>query len=115
MEQNTIPDGYWEDARGCLIPVEQIKEIDKARDELVREKVAKAKACLLYTSRCVSETDRAHSPCALARKVRNPRQLFLARRTPLFRGRARPHAVEGPVVRQSDGAIPSQAGHPCLS
>ena len=41
---NTIPDGYWEDARGCLIPVEQIKEIDKARDELVREKVAKAKA-----------------------------------------------------------------------
>ena len=32
MEQNTIPDGYWEDARGCLIPVEQIKEIDKARD-----------------------------------------------------------------------------------
>ena len=44
MEQNTIPDGYWEDARGCLIPVEQIKEIDKARDELVREKVAKAKA-----------------------------------------------------------------------
>ena len=27
MEQNTIPDGYWEDARGCLIPVEQIKEI----------------------------------------------------------------------------------------
>ena len=34
MEQNTIPDGYWEDARGCLIPVEQIKEIDKARDEL---------------------------------------------------------------------------------
>lgn len=44
MEQNTIPDGYWEDARGCLIPVEQIKEIDKARDELVREKVAKVKA-----------------------------------------------------------------------
>ena len=44
MEQNTIPDGYWEDARGCLIPVEQIKEIDKARDELVREKVAKSKA-----------------------------------------------------------------------
>ena len=44
MEQITIPDGYWEDARGCLIPVEQIKEIDKARDELVREKVAKVKA-----------------------------------------------------------------------
>ena len=25
MEQITIPDGYWEDARGCLIPEEQIK------------------------------------------------------------------------------------------
>ena len=44
MEQITIPDGYWEDARGCLIPVEQSKEIEKARDGLVREKVAKVKA-----------------------------------------------------------------------
>lgn len=44
MEQTQIPDGYREDARGCLIPVEQIKEIDLARDELVREKVGKVKA-----------------------------------------------------------------------
>lgn len=45
MEQITIPDGYWEDARGCLIPVEQIKEIDKARDELVRERWPRSRPC----------------------------------------------------------------------
>lgn len=35
---------YWEDAQGRLVPEEQVREIDRARDDLVREKVAKAKA-----------------------------------------------------------------------
>lgn len=39
-----MPDGYRENAQGHLIPLDQIKEIDLARDELVMEKVAKAKA-----------------------------------------------------------------------
>lgn len=43
METINLPDGYAQDAQGRLVPVEQIKEIDRARDELVREKVAKAK------------------------------------------------------------------------
>lgn len=40
----TVPDGYMENALGHLVPVEQVREMDKARDELVREKVAKVKA-----------------------------------------------------------------------
>lgn len=39
----TTPDGYMENALGHLVPVEQVREMDKARDELVREKVAKVK------------------------------------------------------------------------
>lgn len=39
-----IFEGYMEDARGCFVPVAQIKEIDLARDELVKEKVEKVKA-----------------------------------------------------------------------
>lgn len=39
----TIPDGYWQDANGRLIPTDLIKDIDKARHELVHEIVAKAK------------------------------------------------------------------------
>lgn len=39
-----IFEGYMEDARGCFVPVEQIKEIDLARDDLVKEKVGKVKA-----------------------------------------------------------------------
>lgn len=34
-------EGYMENAQGHLIPVDRVQEIDKARDELVREKVAK--------------------------------------------------------------------------
>ena len=45
MEQNTIPDGYWEDARGCLIPVEQIKEIDKARDDWCAKRWPRPRPC----------------------------------------------------------------------
>lgn len=39
-----IPEGYRENAHGCLVPEAQVREIDKARDELVLEKVAKVKA-----------------------------------------------------------------------
>ena len=39
----TTPDGYMENALGHLVPVDQVREMDKARDELVREKVAKVK------------------------------------------------------------------------
>lgn len=37
------PEGYMQNAQGHLVPVDQIREIDKARDELVQEKVAKVK------------------------------------------------------------------------
>lgn len=37
----TIPEGYKQDALGRLVPIEQIKEIDLLRDELVNEKIAK--------------------------------------------------------------------------
>lgn len=39
---NTIPAGHRQDAKGRLVPESQIKSIDKARDELVRELYAKA-------------------------------------------------------------------------
>ena len=38
-----IPDGYMQNAQGHLVPVEQIAPIDLARDELVRDIVAKAR------------------------------------------------------------------------
>ncbi len=41
--ENTIPDGYKQDARGRLIPVENVKPIDQARDDLVAEIVENAK------------------------------------------------------------------------
>jgi len=37
-----IPQGYMEDSQGRLVPTELVKEIDLARDELVREIVAAA-------------------------------------------------------------------------
>lgn len=39
-----IPEGYRADARGRLIPEDQIKELDKLRDELVCDLVDRAKA-----------------------------------------------------------------------
>ncbi len=36
------PPGYWEDARGNLIPEANVKDIDKMRDDLVRRLFAKA-------------------------------------------------------------------------
>lgn len=43
-EAQTLPPGYWRNARGGLDPIETIKPIDKARDELVHELIAGAKA-----------------------------------------------------------------------
>ena len=40
----SIPPGYWLDAAGRLIPESMIRPIDTARDELVRELIAQAKA-----------------------------------------------------------------------
>lgn len=37
MEQEQIPDGYWKDARGSLIPESKIRPMDRERDRLVRE------------------------------------------------------------------------------
>lgn len=44
MTTATIPDGHRADAKGRLVPDAQIKPIDRARDELVRELYAKAEA-----------------------------------------------------------------------
>ncbi|AJJ08223.1 Protein of uncharacterised function (DUF3164) [Yersinia pseudotuberculosis] len=41
--ETKIPEGYWPDAKGCLIPESLIKPIDKERDALVREIAANAK------------------------------------------------------------------------
>lgn len=38
----TVPKGYMMDAHGRLVPEEVVKEIDKTRDSLVREIIAKA-------------------------------------------------------------------------
>lgn len=43
MEDKTIPEGYKQNAAGHLVPVDAISELDKTRDELVMELVAKAK------------------------------------------------------------------------
>lgn len=40
---DTIPRGYWQDAKGNLIPIAKIKEIDKDRDRAVRALAAQAK------------------------------------------------------------------------
>lgn len=42
MTEETIPDGYKQDAQGRLVPLESIKEIDLARDSLVTEIIKKA-------------------------------------------------------------------------
>ncbi len=39
-----VPDGYWRNAQGNLVPEETIKPIDKERDKLVRKLVASARA-----------------------------------------------------------------------
>jgi hypothetical protein len=49
--QTQSQEGYLRDARGALIPVDTIKPIDLARDDLVHEIVAKARA----TAACLAE------------------------------------------------------------
>lgn len=39
-----MPEGFMENAQGHLVPLDRVQDIDKARDELVREKVAKVQA-----------------------------------------------------------------------
>lgn len=39
---HAIPAGYWRNAQGALIPVEMVKPIDRARNDLVHELVQKA-------------------------------------------------------------------------
>ncbi|KVP51494.1 sulfate transporter [Burkholderia ubonensis] len=43
MDQEQIPNGYWKDAKGCLVPESMIKPIDRERDRLVRELVTEAR------------------------------------------------------------------------
>lgn len=40
--QHTIPDGFWRDPKGRLIPVGMVKEIDRARDTLVGDIINRA-------------------------------------------------------------------------
>lgn len=42
MSEATIRDGYMQDAQGRLVPKGSIKDVDKARDQLVHEIVGKA-------------------------------------------------------------------------
>ncbi|WP_043908375.1 DUF3164 family protein [Ralstonia solanacearum] len=42
--EHTIPAGYWRDGEGRLIPENMVKPIDRAREDVVRELVDKAKA-----------------------------------------------------------------------
>jgi hypothetical protein len=44
MSENTVPEGYLKDPQGRLVPVDMIKEIDVARNDLVKEIVAGAEA-----------------------------------------------------------------------
>jgi len=39
-----MPEGFMENAQGHLVPLDRVQDIDKARDELVREKVTKVEA-----------------------------------------------------------------------
>lgn len=39
---HAIPAGYWQNAQGALIPVEMVKPIDRARNDLVHELVQQA-------------------------------------------------------------------------
>lgn len=39
----TIPEGFWKDAKGCLVPESMIKPIDRTRDELSRDLGQRAK------------------------------------------------------------------------
>lgn len=51
MNNQSVPKGYMQDGQGRLVPVDQVREIDRARDELVREIVANAKEAQQHMSR----------------------------------------------------------------
>ena len=40
---NQIPEGFWRDAKGCLVPESMIKPIDRTRDELTKDLGIRAK------------------------------------------------------------------------
>jgi len=44
MSETTAPEGYMADAQGRLVPLGMVKEVDKARDQIVREIAGKALA-----------------------------------------------------------------------
>lgn len=44
MTNQAIPEGYWKNPQGHLIPLDSVKTIDKTRDELVRSLFEKAEA-----------------------------------------------------------------------
>ena len=44
MDERTMPEGYMEDVQGRLVPLSKVDPIDRARDELVRELVERARA-----------------------------------------------------------------------
>lgn len=44
MNTQTIPPGYWQDARGNLVPESKVKPIDKLRDQCVRDLCGMAEA-----------------------------------------------------------------------
>lgn len=44
MNATTIPEGYMQDGQGRLVPAKLVKEVDKTRDQLVREIAGKALA-----------------------------------------------------------------------
>ena len=39
-----IPGGYWENAKGNLVPDSKVKPIDKLRDQLVRDLCGRAES-----------------------------------------------------------------------
>lgn len=43
MNVETVPNGYWKDAQGNLVPEAKVKEEHKLEDELVREQIKSAK------------------------------------------------------------------------
>lgn len=55
MNETDVPQGYKANAAGHLVPVEAISELDKARDELVLELVAKAKSVNSTLSKAKTE------------------------------------------------------------
>lgn len=59
MTNQVIPEGYWKNQQGHLIPLETIKPIDKTRDELVRLLIEKAEqqheALKVFKDLCFSE------------------------------------------------------------